>query len=96
MPSAVVLIDRASVRSGDDSEICTRRIGLPVSAATTFPLIEAVPFSFAASRGGACASGLATCIDVCCGAAAATNSAKAIAAIIRGPPCVSASAGSLL
>jgi len=50
-----VLIDRDSVKSGEAIETCTRRTARPVSAATTLPLTDDVPFWVTTSRGGALA-----------------------------------------
>src|SRR5688500_6118119 len=56
IPCEFVLIDFASVRSGDVSDSCTRRIGRPPSAVVTLPLIAPVPLTAGAvgSRGCAC------------------------------------------
>ena len=49
----------ASVRSGDESDICTRRMGRPPSAVVTLPLMVAVPLTTGAvgSRGCPCGGG---------------------------------------
>jgi hypothetical protein len=49
-PSAVVLIDFDSDKSGELMLTCTRRTGRPESAATTRPLTDAVPLAIGLSR----------------------------------------------
>ncbi len=85
MPCEFVLIVRASVTSGDDSDICTRRIARPPSALTTFPFMDAVPFGSAeVSRVRPCA-GMVTVADWARGAMRARTS-EAVAIIIVSTP----------